>query len=207
MTEQSAVDLAAICKRAKQLGRRIPIDVAVALVTRDRSDDVFALGSILWECLTGVLVPRKLVPPSSLRSEIPREVDLIVLRALTRRYTSANDLRADLMRLDLPQPKLGEWLRSLFGEPAQIPAFKTAWTSDLPTVHTESIQPFDTASVPLPREGPSRILWIALPILVLSLGGAVVAMQREREPARARTSYSLEVTSTPMGAQIYLDGE
>jgi serine/threonine protein kinase len=323
-------DLAAICNRTKQLGRRMPIDIAVAIAsacadglefahelplvhrdvnpanvlvtyhgavklldfgiakvressvregvfqgklryaspeqveggTIDRRTDVFCLGAVLWECLTGTALfdgsaqaqiveavrSKPIVAPSQLRSEIPRELDRIVLKALdrspARRHQSARELGAELARLSHSQPRIVEWLESLFGQEraawkigiargqrleqplrkmlrthVQRPdgdasvtttaGFKRAWTSDLPGHHTGSIHPFVTTPPPVPRGRHQPLLWIALPILVLSLGGAVVALQRtdEEQQVAVRASYSLEVTSTPPGAQIYLEGQ
>jgi serine/threonine-protein kinase len=100
--------------------------------------DVFALGVVLWEMLTGqrlfsseneVLTMRAVLglpiaPPSSKRPTVPPALDVIVARALERdrakRYASAGDLADDLERFLQAFPchssALGRLLHDLFGE-------------------------------------------------------------------------------------------
>jgi serine/threonine-protein kinase len=80
----------------------------------DRRADIFALGVVMWEALTyrrlfrgtnpgtvlAAIVKDKLHPPSSVRPEIPPELDAICLRALARdpdeRYPTAQELQSDI---------------------------------------------------------------------------------------------------------------
>jgi serine/threonine-protein kinase len=84
--------------------------------TLDGRSDVFSLGLVLWEMLTGrrlfasedmkktldqiLTSDRHIDPPAAHNSEIPRELDRIVLKSLAnnrdRRYLNADELRADL---------------------------------------------------------------------------------------------------------------
>src|SRR5437764_3590086 len=83
----------------------------------DQTSDLYSVGVVLYELLTGVVpfsgdTPVEIAMkhlsstpelPSSKRAEIPRELDLVVLRALAKdpadRYQSAEEMDADLARV------------------------------------------------------------------------------------------------------------
>ena len=83
----------------------------------DQTSDLYSVGVVLYELLTGVVpfsgdTPVEIAmkhlssppeAPSARRAEIPRELDLVVLRALAKdpadRYQSAEEMDADLARV------------------------------------------------------------------------------------------------------------
>src|SRR6185503_3179547 len=83
----------------------------------DQTSDLYSVGVVLYELLTGVVpfsgdTPVEIAmkhlssapePPSTKRAEIPRDLDLVVLRALAKdpadRYQSAEEMDADLARV------------------------------------------------------------------------------------------------------------
>lgn len=105
-----------------------------ALGTRvDKRSDVFSIGALLYECLTGTpafsgkslaeilahVIRDDPSPPSQVNPRIPRDLDRITLKALAKktedRYQTAEELLADLNTIDLAKAqttKVGTRLRS-----------------------------------------------------------------------------------------------
>jgi serine/threonine-protein kinase len=83
----------------------------------DQSSDLYSVGVVLYELLTGVVpfsgdTPVEIAmkhlsvmpePPSAKRADVPRDLDLVVMRALAKdpleRYQSAEEMDADLRRV------------------------------------------------------------------------------------------------------------
>jgi len=148
--------------------------------TVDSRSDVYSTGCLLYELLTGrppfvgespVAVAYQHVrepaaPPSTYDTELPPEIDSIVMKALAKRledrYQSAAAMRSDIERY-------------LAGRPVQAPAVV------VPAMEGTTFLPADTSpSAALPsaayypqEEEPKRTaLWITLGVLLVALVGA-----------------------------------
>jgi len=131
-----------------------PEQMTAAVV--DRRVDVWALGAVLWELLTlrrlflrdtdvntmYAVLSGEIRPPSDYRSDVPAELDAIVLTALQRnpdeRWQTARDMGKALRRFlarqdDLVGPaEIAEWMAELFpdGESRQHQLMGIARTSN-----------------------------------------------------------------------------
>jgi len=144
---------------APEQARRKPVD---------RRADVFALGIVLWEMVTGQhlfdvhddlhateqMLTEDPRPPSSLRRGCPRELDAIILRALSRepegRQQTARELQIELEelarehRLNQSSVALSELMHGLFGaeiraaEPVDV---STPTVTDLIAASAEGTPP------------------------------------------------------------------
>lgn len=150
-----------------KLGYSSPEQLSGAPV--DRRTDIFCLGTVLWECLTGTQLfegdsdaskveavrAKRIWPPSALRPQVPRDLDEICLRALARnpadRYATAEEM-ADALEACLERQGngtadlIGNWLADLF--PEERVATKQALASADPTALLESLQAKAAAPIP-----------------------------------------------------------
>jgi serine/threonine protein kinase len=148
----------------------------------DRRSDVFSLGIVLYECTTMVrlfdgdnefgvmnrIVNGDVPPPSTQRANYPKELERIVMRALTRerdkRYATAAELAVDLetfareRKLRASPAALGELLHDVF-KPKPFPYGALAGTavappSLIPTGNHDlgSARSASSSSVPMMRQ-------------------------------------------------------
>jgi eukaryotic-like serine/threonine-protein kinase len=176
--------------------------------TVDSRSDVYSAGCLLYELLTGrppfvgdspVAVAYQHVrelapPPSDHDTELPPEVDAIVMKALTKRveerYQSAAQMRADIERY-------------LAGRPVQAPAVAAGAAA------TTAMMPADaTSAVPMPdepeEEGHRGRWWLVAILVLLGILAALAAWllpQLLSDPAPDRVAVPNLVTMKQADAE------
>jgi eukaryotic-like serine/threonine-protein kinase len=172
----------------------------------DQTSDLYSVGVVLYELLTGAVpfsgdTPVEIAmkhlssvpePPSSKRAEIPRDLDLVVLRALAKdpseRYHSAEEMDADLKRISRGvaiSPATEEAATAIISRPPS-----TAVTEVRPRVH-EPVPYAPPAAYYDYDEPPRRAIWpwlVALFFVVAAIvGGYFLYDQIQSQLSGAKT--------------------
>jgi serine/threonine-protein kinase len=199
----------------------------------DRRVDVWALGVALWEMLTMRRLFRRdttantihavlyedLVPPSEYRSQVPSELDEIVMKALMRdpaeRWQTARDMGRAIRQhqgaqADIVGPaELSDWMAEIFpqGEARKsqlmdvarlgaspVPAIPQAGDVDATVTATQAALQ-ERPSVPPPREASKRNLVLGGVVGSLALSAAIAVGVGGSEP-------ELEPDAEPAAAEV-----
>jgi serine/threonine-protein kinase len=176
----------------------------------DGRSDLFSLGVILWELLTGsnpfqresdaatvraVIGPEpELAPPSRWNPSVPPELDRLVLSALERepdrRVASAEDLARQLQTILLQRARAPEdldlraFMKQLWPEGAASPGQAREPTQRM----ASPAEPVPDRATPQPRS-PARLRWIALTVggsALLALSAGLIL--RQPPPSSAATA-------------------
>ncbi len=129
----------------------------------DHRSDIFSAGIVLYEMMTGQMLYLEedlhrlldmvrraaIAPPTTLRRDVPPQLERIVMHALAKnaadRYQSAGDMASDLERFlhgyspVFTASKLAAHLRKVLGDPAPAPAPAPVVVARDPNLNTQPI--------------------------------------------------------------------
>jgi eukaryotic-like serine/threonine-protein kinase len=169
----------------------------------DQTSDLYSVGVVLYELLTGVVpfsgdTPVEIAmkhlssapeAPSAKRAEIPRDLDMIVLRALAKdpadRYQTAEEMDADLARVArgaAVSPATEEAATAIISRPP--PTAVTAVTASVPYAPPPAYYDYDE-----PRR---RAIWpwivAALFVVAAIIGGYFLYNQIQNQLANSKVA-------------------
>jgi serine/threonine protein kinase len=216
----------------------------------DQRSDIFSAGVVLWELLTGrrlfgresdaatlyAIMNDPIPLPSRYRPDVPRELDAIVMRALSRtpadRFTTADEMAAALEGFMTSQPKfdaraLAAMIEGLFGTAraeakraisqtrslAQNISIVMKLRSEVRAQIAHSLDTFasgSTSNVPTPTAPRPRRPYLLVAAVMLAAITAGVVYGATSSPSTKTAPVApvaLLVESEPSGAAISIAGE
>jgi beta-lactam-binding protein with PASTA domain/tRNA A-37 threonylcarbamoyl transferase component Bud32 len=172
----------------------------------DQTSDLYSVGVVLYELLTGVVpfsgeTPVEIAmkhlstippPPSAKRKDVPRDLDLVVMRALAKdpaeRYQSAEEMDADLRRISRGtaiSPVTEEAATAIIARPppAAVTELKPRAQEPVPYAPPPAYYDYD--------EPPRRALWpwlVALAFVIAAIiGGYFLYSQIQDQLSGSKT--------------------
>lgn len=202
----------------------------------DRRSDIFSLGVMLFELMTGkrlfrgandgdtlrVIVEGNYPAPRSLNPSIHPRLEQIIQRALEpsleRRYQTADEMQVDLEafirdeQLAVSPISLGEWMRTLFDD--KLAQQKQMLAEGRQLAEVLAAQSPDEltmggaslSGVSMVRERQSKTPWVLLLLVLLVTAGGALAAWALWPEGPPTGPGVIALSSEPPGAAIWIDG-
>jgi eukaryotic-like serine/threonine-protein kinase len=174
----------------------------------DQTSDLYSVGVVLYELLTGVVpfsgdTPVEIAmkhlstvpePPSAKRAEVPRDLDMVVMRALAKdpseRYHSAEEMDADLRRVNRGvaiSPATEEAATAIISRPPPTAVTEVRPRAPVPYAPPAAYYDYD--------EPPRRAVWpwlVALLFVVAAVVGGYFLYDQVQEQLSGSKTVAVE---------------